>query len=122
MSSGTHKHIAVLSTFLNDLNKSHRMSKWVKIYSSCRANTKFFLEIALSFSNLSNKAFTTWHIAVRLQVPSAHYMPLSCLYKLLNFGKKLRCVFFHILIYCHLIVTENIIKLITKLSSRVKCR
>ena len=111
----THKEIAVLTAFFNYLHKPHSMSERVEIDRSGGANSKFFFKIALPLPDLTDKAFSRWHIAVGLEIPSSHNVPFSCLDKLLYFCEKLGSVLLHVFVYRYLVVTEDIVKFVTKL-------
>ena len=104
--SRTAEKIGVKTGLCHELYQPPAVSEGVKINGGCRLFPEFFPEIFPSGFHLPDKGFSAWHIAVGLQIPAAHDMPLSFPYQLLNPGKKLRFHLFNPFVNHHFIMVE----------------
>ena len=84
------------------------MSEGVEVDGGGGSFAELFLEIFTSLRDLTGKSFTRGQIAIGLNVPAAHDVPLAELYKLLNFMKQGRLVFLYPAINEGLVVAEDI--------------
>ena len=71
------------------------MAEGVKAIGNFRNHSEFLHKIFMSLKNLTHKAFARRYIAVRLQIPSAHYMPASLFNQRLYAFKQLGLIFLH---------------------------
>ena len=104
--SRTAEKIGVKPGFCHELYQPPAVSEGVKINGGCGLFPEFFPEIFPSGFHLPDKGLSAWHIAVGLQIPAAHDMPLSFPYQLLNPGKKLRFHLFDPFVNHHFIMVE----------------
>ena len=117
-----HENIAILTALFDNLNKPNRMPKGVEIDCRRRRFSKLLLKIALALLNLADEAFTAWHIAIRLKIPTAHDMPFPCFHKILNPRKQRGRIFFDVFIDRNLVMTKYVIKLFGEIYRRLKGR
>ena len=105
--AGSAEQVAVEAGLFQNLHKSARMAERIKVDRRGRLHTELFAEIRASGQNLAHKALAGRHIAVRLQVPAAHNMPLARTDKRADFFKQRRFVFLDPAVQQRFVVVEN---------------
>jgi hypothetical protein len=93
------------------------MSERVKIHGCLGLHSEFFGKISPSDKDLTDKGLSARHVAVRLKIPTAQYMPLPLFHELLDSGKKLGLIHLNPLIQdCFIVVEYKLFILFAKLS------
>ena len=116
----TANNAAHIAAFRKNLGQTYTVTKAVKIDGYCGTLSKLLLKILPSQLNLAHKCLAGGHIAIGLQIPAAHNMPLALCHQLLDALKKDRIVLLNELIQNGFVVAENIIVFIAKLSRLIE--
>ena len=98
------------------------MAKAVEIDGCGGPDAELFLKIASAQRNLSDECFPGGEIAVGLQIPAAHNVPLPRFHLFPDGREQFRVFFFHKFIEQRFIVVEDIIKFPAELLRLVKGR
>jgi predicted Rossmann fold flavoprotein len=84
---------------------------------------KFLLEILPAKHYLPDEPLSAGHIAIRLQVPSAHYMPLALFNQLLDSAEEFRLILFYPFIQDGLVVVEyKAVEFLAQVRRNTECR
>jgi len=97
------------------------MAKGVEINGSSWSDPELLIEVPSSCQNLANESFARRHIAVGLEIPSTHDMPLSSFNKPANPVEQLRLVFLNPLVENYFVMIEDkALMLFTEIGSRAE--
>ena len=114
--------IGIIAALREDLYKASCMTKGIEIDGSSWPDTELFIEVFPSCQNLANESFARRHIAVGLEIPSTHDMPLSDFNKPLNTVEQLGLVFLNPLVENDFVMIEDkALRLFTEIGSRAEC-
>lgn len=99
------------------------MTEGVKVYSRSRLNSEFLKEIISSCKYLADKALPAGNVAVRLEIPAAHYVPFAFLYKADDSAEQNRIVFFDPFIeHCFVMTEDETVIIIAEVCGNAICR
>ena len=83
------------------------MTESVKVYSSVRFYPELFKEVISSRKYLAYEAFAAGDIAVRLEIPTTHYVPFALFYKANYSAEKNGIVLFNPFVKHGFVVAED---------------
>ena len=117
---GAAADIAVLAALGNDLHKPAAVSERVKIDGGGGGDAKAAFKITLALQNLTGHALAAGHVAVGLQIPAAHDVPLAGLDQRTDLLKQGRIVLLHVFVNGCLVVAKDIVKIARQIDGRAE--
>ena len=102
----THEQIGIISCLFEQLRKTPVVAKRIEADRRGIYRAELLLKIGPAQLHLADDRFAGRHVAVGLQIPAAHDVPLARRDQLLNPLKQLRLILLHPAIEQRLIVTE----------------
>ena len=104
---GTAEDIRVVAALGENLHQPPRVPERVEVDRRGHVHAELVLEVALADQALADERFAAWHIAVRLDVPAAHDVPLAPLDQSANPPEQGGLVFLDPPVEDRLVVVED---------------
>ena len=117
---GTAADVAPIAALGEDLDKSLGVAEGVHVDGHRGDHAELLLEVGKTRLDLTDKALARGDVAVGLNVPAAHDVPLPCGHQLLDAGEQGGIVGFGELIEQGLVVAEDIVVLVGDLGGGVE--
>ena len=117
---GATADISAVAALGQDLHQALGVAEGIHVDGHRGDHAELLLEVGQSRLDLTDKALARGNVAIGLDVPAAHDVPLPCGHQLLDAGKQGRIVGLHELVEEGLVVAEDIVVLVRNVAGGVE--
>ena len=104
---GTAEHVGVVAALRQDLHQAPAVPEGIEVDRRGRLDAELRAEVAPPGQNLAHEGLARRHVAVRLQEPAPHDVPLALAHQPLDPREQRRLVLLHPLVEDRLVVVED---------------